>query len=654
MLKKMITPVMLAALPFIFCCCDRAENGKDNSDVITGTVFDSTKANAQLLSLKPTAQWSYLNEVFRRPHSNQKTAETWLLDKVSQLAASNQDSTAIPKVKALADAAKNDLFRSQILLRLGYIYTDLGDHEKAAGYFRTSLASAQQAAHGDMQVLALIGIATTHYYRLQHDSAVVYLEKGIKVAETHDLDFRKPDLYGNIASNKNLGGQNLEAVRMFVEAANLYKEKGDLDNLAIVYNNIGVVFLDMKRNQKAVEYFNLAREINEKNKNIAQLIMNYGNLGLAYKNQDSISQAKFHYLKGRDLSEESGEEFELSRTYYNLGNLAMIEEKYDQADRYFDSSEHYCRKNNIAYGLMLLEMNRSNLYSKTGNPQQAIATGLKALKDLEAYNIPYETATVCKVLYSAYKAIGKLDKALYYYEKYVSITEELSNSESLKIIWDFENQYEKEKNARQISELEKDVIRQQAHKKMMLLLLGGVLLLLIAAVFLFVQSRRHAAIQAQLDQARYENLNESMMAKSRELTGKALLIAQINEQTALIRTQIIQLMPHCSLSVREMLQDLIHTIERNQTTKTWEEFEENLAQINSELYKKLLAIDPGLTPTELKICALIAQNQSSKDIAILTNRGAQTVANIRHNLRKKLNLGPDDNLATFIRSLQGY
>jgi tetratricopeptide (TPR) repeat protein len=651
MLKKMIAPVMLAALPFLFCCCDRAENGKDNSDVITGMVFDSTKANAQLSRRAPAAQWAYLQELVERSYSNQKMAETWLLGRLSQLGASSQDSMVISRVETLADAAKSDLFRSKILHRLGYICADRGDNTRAAGVFRTALALAEKEQEAEMQVMALIGIAATHYNLLRHDSAVIYLEQGKSIAEAHNLTKRIPDLYSNIANNKNLQGQNLEAVKMFVKAANLYKERGDLENLAIIYNNIGVVFLDMKRYPKAVEYFNLARDINEKIKQVGQLMINYGNLGLAYKNQDSISQAKSNYLKSKALSEEAGDEFELSRNYYNLGNLVIMEEKYAQAEMYFDSAAHYCKKNNISYGLMLLEMARSELYSRAGKPQQAIETGLKAMEDLQAYDMPYEKASLSKVLYGAYKATGNIDKALYYFEKYVEISEKLAGSESLKIIWDFENQYEKEKNARQISELEKDVIRQQAHKNIMFLLLASVLLLLIAGGFFFVQYRRNAAIQAELERERYENMKESMMAKGRELTGKALLIAHMNEQMELIRKQIVKLTPHYNHSAKEALQELIQTIEKNKSTRAWDEFEENLAQINSNLYKKLLAIDPSLTPTELQICGFIAQNQSTKDIATLTNRGIQTVSNIRYTLRKKLNLSPEDNLAAFIRAL---
>ena len=648
---RLVGALLAAAAAIFLLRCNLIDDAKEKLGETTGIVFDSTQASAQLQRLQPAAQWAYLEELVEGSHSNPQTLETWLLDRVPLPMANAGDSSAISKVKILADAAKSDLLRCKILQRLGVFCANQGYYQQAAECYRASLRLAKKQEDADLQVVALLGIASTHYNLLAYDSAMVRLEEGKRLIEAHKLDNRIPDLYNNMANNRNRQGRNLEAIKMFVKAANFYKEKGDLDNLATIYNNIGVVFLDMKRYPKAVEYFKLASELNDNNKNTRQLIVSYGNLGLAYKNQDSISQAKRYYLKSKALCEEVRDEFELSRNFYNLGNLVVMEGQYDLAGMYFDSAAHYCRKNNIAYGLMLLEMARSELYSRAGKPQLAIATGLKSLENLQGYDMPYEKASLCKVLYKAFKAIGNADKALYYFEKHAEISEELANSESLKIIWDFENQYEKEKNARQISELEKDVIRQQSQKRIMILLLAGVLLLLLAAVFLFVQAKRNATIQAELEQARYENLKESMMAKGRELTGKALLISHINEQMDLIRIKMIELTPYYNQPAQEPLQELIRTIEKSKSTNAWEEFEENLAQINSSLYKKLLAIDPRLTPTELQICGLIAQNQSTKDIATLTNRSKQTVDNIRHTLRKKLNLSPDDNLAAFIRSL---
>jgi DNA-binding CsgD family transcriptional regulator len=61
-----------------------------------------------------------------------------------------------------------------------------------------------------------------------------------------------------------------------------------------------------------------------------------------------------------------------------------------------------------------------------------------------------------------------------------------------------------------------------------------------------------------------------------------------------------------------------------------------------------MASFPGLTHSELQICALIRLNFSSKDIARLVTLSVATIDSTRSHIRKKLNLDVKDNLTTFL------
>jgi DNA-binding CsgD family transcriptional regulator len=60
---------------------------------------------------------------------------------------------------------------------------------------------------------------------------------------------------------------------------------------------------------------------------------------------------------------------------------------------------------------------------------------------------------------------------------------------------------------------------------------------------------------------------------------------------------------------------------------------------------------PDLTPHEMRICALMRLNISSKEMAILTNRTQGTIDNTRSLIRKKLKLEELVNLQEFILSI---
>ncbi|HWK99165.1 MAG TPA: LuxR C-terminal-related transcriptional regulator, partial [Parapedobacter sp.] len=65
-------------------------------------------------------------------------------------------------------------------------------------------------------------------------------------------------------------------------------------------------------------------------------------------------------------------------------------------------------------------------------------------------------------------------------------------------------------------------------------------------------------------------------------------------------------------------------------------------------FKKLKADHPELVPNDMKLCAYLRMNMSSKEIASLLNITTRGVEIRRYRLRKKLNLAPGKNLTEFL------
>ena len=73
--------------------------------------------------------------------------------------------------------------------------------------------------------------------------------------------------------------------------------------------------------------------------------------------------------------------------------------------------------------------------------------------------------------------------------------------------------------------------------------------------------------------------------------------------------------------------------------------------ICGEGFKNLMNHYPDLTPGDLKLCAYLKMNLSSKEIAVLLNISTRGVEIRRYRLRKKLNLEHDKNLVEFLMEL---
>ena len=76
------------------------------------------------------------------------------------------------------------------------------------------------------------------------------------------------------------------------------------------------------------------------------------------------------------------------------------------------------------------------------------------------------------------------------------------------------------------------------------------------------------------------------------------------------------------------------------TKNTFEKVIPGTFRLNKLLLKKY----PNLSLNELKLCALLVLNISSKEIGEFTGRSVRTIEFTRYNIRKKMNLPPDENL----------
>ncbi|SMO51228.1 helix-turn-helix and ligand-binding sensor domain-containing protein [Gracilimonas mengyeensis] len=80
----------------------------------------------------------------------------------------------------------------------------------------------------------------------------------------------------------------------------------------------------------------------------------------------------------------------------------------------------------------------------------------------------------------------------------------------------------------------------------------------------------------------------------------------------------------------------------------WEIFEQLYNEAHGDFFKRLKETYPQLTPSDLRLCAYLRMNLSSKEIAPLLNISVRGVEERRYRLRKRLDLSTDTNLTELI------
>lgn len=143
-------------------------------------------------------------------------------------------------------------------------------------------------------------------------------------------------------------------------------------------------------------------------------------------------------------------------------------------------------------------------------------------------------------------------------------------------------------------------------------------------------------------------LQNELDLKSKELASMALEAGYKDQVIENLRETITGQRRKGQLNSRE-INNLIKTINSNiDKREFWEIFQNNFDLIHENFFRNLRQRFPELTPTDLKFCALMRLNMSTKDIASFTHLTIRGVETARYRIRRKLNLDSKDSIVQFL------
>ena len=147
----------------------------------------------------------------------------------------------------------------------------------------------------------------------------------------------------------------------------------------------------------------------------------------------------------------------------------------------------------------------------------------------------------------------------------------------------------------------------------------------------------------QIMKFKNQTLKQDIESKNRELGVSTMNLIRKNEFLSSIKAELD--------SVKELkdLNKVVTIINKNiNNTEDWKFFEEAFNNADKDFLKKIKKIHPSLTPNDLKLCAYLRLNLSSKEIAPLLNISHRSVEVKRYRLRKKMNLPHEESLTSYI------
>jgi DNA-binding CsgD family transcriptional regulator len=149
---------------------------------------------------------------------------------------------------------------------------------------------------------------------------------------------------------------------------------------------------------------------------------------------------------------------------------------------------------------------------------------------------------------------------------------------------------------------------------------------------------------------RNESLKIAMGHKTKELANTTMNLIQKNKMLTAIRNQLAELAGISENDQKKYeVQQLIKKINKDlRNEKHSEVFNTYFDEVHQDFINRMREKFPDLSPKELRLCAYLRMNLSTKEIAPLMNISIRGVEISRYRLRKKMKLGRNEHLLDFI------
>ena len=154
--------------------------------------------------------------------------------------------------------------------------------------------------------------------------------------------------------------------------------------------------------------------------------------------------------------------------------------------------------------------------------------------------------------------------------------------------------------------------------------------------------------QKEIATLKSERLQADLSHKSKELANATMLIINHEDFLNELKKDIQKNTLSGKIQKRQG-EILIDKISQNLSEEDeWAVFQENFDLIHKNFFRNLKTAYPDLTPVDLRMCALLRLNYTSKEIAKIQNLSIRGVEAARYRLRKKIDIQENEDLVSFM------
>lgn len=554
----------------------------------------------------------------------------------------SQNSTLIDSLENTLSRSNSSANKIEILLKLSVEYWK-NDIPKSHLYAEQAYTLAESDGDDNDKLDACLNLSSIYYYKSDLSNAMELAMKAKILAEDLNLDkelAKTLDAIGVIYYD--IGDQTKSSEYIFA-SLKIVEKLQDKEGMGATYCQIGTLYLDQKDYDKAVEYYSksieLAKEINS-NEGIAS---NLNNVAKVYFEKKEYNMALEKYEEALKINIDEGNSYLVASNYLNIADVYLDLKQYPEAISKIQQARDIFEKIGNKLRLAKSQVMLSKIYFETGQAEKSKTLAKNTLEIGESEGYKEIVVGAAEILNKIYLAQRDSSIAYRYYVLENEYRDSLFLDEKQKTLTKLELQYQFEKNVQTLK-----IARQR--KNVVILIISGCLFFSVIIILLILNQLRLKAKKMQLEKASHE---QELDFKNKELVINVMSLMKKNEMLAELSEKLITIEKETTSSEsKEAIKKVANELQKSQEEEIWKEFSIRFKEVHGVFYNKLLQKFPTLSPNELKLCAFLRLNMSSKDIAELTGQRVSSLETARYRLRQKLGIANSDvNLITFLSSL---
>ena len=515
--------------------------------------------------------------------------------------------------------------------------------ENAEELANRALEISQQTNYALGKVNSMIILGNYYYRKSDYKKAMEFAQPAKETSEDLNLELELANSLSLIGKIYTELGDYDNSSQYFFRSLKLFEKCKDEVGISYTLGCIGNDFYNHQDYDKALRYFNKSLSIAERIKYQPEIKRQYNNMAAAFSVLKKYDTAIVFFQKALDINIEIGDKFGQGINIMNIGYIQMNEGKSTEALQSFHKSLLLFTELDNRLHMAECYLNFGFCYYSIDRIDEGINYFKKAMQEGVEHKYYKIISAAAGMLNKIYSDKGETIEAYHYLNLEKQSGDSLFEAKRQILISKFELQYlyEKKEFERRQTQQTKNII--------IGIIIASLLAGLVVLGLLFSRQR----LKSKLFAVENEKIELKLEIKDRELTVNLISLIKKNELLTEISNKLARLESNAAgKESKDTIAKIRQELRNGINDKMFNEFSHRFKEVHAGFYEKLLLAYPELSQNELKLCAFLRLNMSSKDIAELTGQQVTAIDKARFRLREKLNLANSKtNLVTFLSQI---